>query len=120
MPLIDIAGDQYGNYLIQWILMNSTPHQRELVASHIRKHMVSLRGSKFGSRVAMLCCNPNHATRPGPGVGGGAMGRYGGSADDRLGGLGPGPSVTRYGARGNVNLNESSASAWGGTYGPFR
>ena len=32
------------------------------------KHMVSLRGSKFGSRVAMLCCNPMQATRPGPGV----------------------------------------------------
>ncbi|KAF7593152.1 hypothetical protein BBP40_011865 [Aspergillus hancockii] len=36
MPLIDIAGDQYGNYLVQWILMNAAPHQRELVASHIR------------------------------------------------------------------------------------
>ncbi|KAE8134902.1 armadillo-type protein [Aspergillus pseudotamarii] len=68
MPLIDIAGDQYGNYLIQWILMNAALHQRELVASHIRKHMVSLRGSKFGSRVAMLCCNPSHITRPGPGA----------------------------------------------------
>lgn len=31
--------------------------------------MVSLRGSKFGSRVAMLCCNPSHVTRPGPGAG---------------------------------------------------
>lgn len=31
--------------------------------------MVSLRGSKFGSRVAMLCCNPSHTTRPGPGTG---------------------------------------------------
>ncbi|KAJ5343353.1 uncharacterized protein N7506_003177 [Penicillium brevicompactum] len=69
MPLIDVAGDQYGNYLIQWILMNAETHQRDLVAGHIRKHMVSLRGSKFGSRVAMLCCNPSHATRPGPGAG---------------------------------------------------
>ncbi|KAJ6000102.1 Armadillo-like helical [Penicillium waksmanii] len=69
MPLIDIAGDQYGNYLIQWILMNAAPCQREIVAGHIRKHMVSLRGSKFGSRVAMLCCNPSHTTRPGPGTG---------------------------------------------------
>ena len=33
------------------------------------KHMVSLRGSKFGSRVGMLCCNPAYATHPGPGVG---------------------------------------------------
>ncbi|KEF54673.1 uncharacterized protein A1O9_09115 [Exophiala aquamarina CBS 119918] len=68
IPLIDIAGDQYGNYLIQWILMNTHHHQREQVAIHIRKHMVSLRGSKFGSRVAMLCCNPNSATRPGAGA----------------------------------------------------
>ncbi|KAJ5929400.1 hypothetical protein N7454_007248 [Penicillium verhagenii] len=88
MPLIDIAGDQYGNYLIQWILMNAATHQREIVASHIRyvsnysqfpisvspltplqKTHGLLRGSKFGSRVAMLCCNPSHATRPGPGTG---------------------------------------------------
>ncbi|PVH94720.1 ARM repeat-containing protein [Periconia macrospinosa] len=66
MPLIDIAGDQFGNYLIQYILTNSSNHHREVVASHIRKHMVSLRGSKYGSRVAMLCCNPAMATRPGP------------------------------------------------------
>ena len=31
--------------------------------------MVSLRGSKYGSRVAMLCCNPACATRPGPPAG---------------------------------------------------
>ncbi|KAL9111561.1 MAG: hypothetical protein Q9227_004049 [Pyrenula ochraceoflavens] len=36
IPLIDIAGDQYGNYLIQWILMNTHHHQREQVAIHIR------------------------------------------------------------------------------------
>jgi hypothetical protein len=68
IPLVDISGDQYGNYLIQWILMNTHHHQREQVAVHIRKHMVSLRGSKFGSRVAMLCCNPASVTRPGPNV----------------------------------------------------
>ncbi|KAL3421299.1 pumilio-family RNA binding repeat protein [Phlyctema vagabunda] len=69
IPLIDIASDQYGNYLIQYILTNSNPQHREIVASHIRKHMVSLRGSKFGSRVGMLCTNPAITTRPGPGVG---------------------------------------------------
>ncbi|KAF2269010.1 ARM repeat-containing protein [Lojkania enalia] len=69
MPLIDIAGDQFGNYLIQWILTNASAHHREVVASHVRKHMVSLRGSKYGSRVAMLCCNPALATRPGPPAG---------------------------------------------------
>lgn len=69
IPLIDIASDQYGNYLIQYILTHSNPQHREIVATHIRKHMVSLRGSKFGSRVGMLCTNPAFATRPGPGVG---------------------------------------------------
>ncbi|KAL7624433.1 hypothetical protein AAE478_005998 [Parahypoxylon ruwenzoriense] len=68
IPLIDIASDQYGNYLIQWILTHASPQHREVVAAHIRKHMVSLRGSKFGSRVGMLCTNPAVATRPGPGV----------------------------------------------------
>ncbi|KAJ5032861.1 uncharacterized protein L3040_009452 [Drepanopeziza brunnea f. sp. 'multigermtubi'] len=68
IPLIDIASDQYGNYLIQYILTHSNPQHRELVASHIRKHMVSLRGSKFGSRVGMLCTNPAIQTRPGPGA----------------------------------------------------
>ncbi|KAL2205283.1 Pumilio-family RNA binding repeat protein [Sarocladium strictum] len=85
IPLIDIASDQYGNYLIQWILNNATPQHRESVAAHIRKHMVSLRGSKFGSRVGMLCTNHAVTTRPGPGVGPGIGGRmaqgprYGGS-----------------------------------------
>ncbi|KAH8716836.1 armadillo-type protein [Phaeosphaeriaceae sp. PMI808] len=66
MPLIDIAGDQFGNYLVQYILTHSGAQHRDIVGSHIRKHMVSLRGSKYGSRVAMLCCNPALTTRPGP------------------------------------------------------
>ncbi|CAL8579429.1 hypothetical protein XPA_005177 [Xanthoria parietina] len=69
IPLIDIASDQYGNYLIQYILTHANNTHREVVASNVRKHMVSLRGSKFGSRVGMLCCNPAYATHPGPGVG---------------------------------------------------
>ncbi|KAK4149083.1 armadillo-type protein [Chaetomidium leptoderma] len=69
IPLIDIASDQYGNYLIQYILTHAAPQHREIVAAHIRKHMVSLRGSKFGSRVGMLCTNHAAATRPGPAVG---------------------------------------------------
>jgi len=64
-----VAGDQFGNYLIQYILTNSSAQHREIVGSQIRKHMVSLRGSKYGSRVAMLCCNPAVATRPGPPAG---------------------------------------------------
>ncbi|EQK98823.1 Pumilio-family RNA binding repeat protein [Ophiocordyceps sinensis CO18] len=77
IPLIDIASDQYGNYLVQWILNHATPQHREMVAAHIRKHMVSLRGSKFGSRVGMLCTNHAVTTRPGPGVGPGMGGRMG-------------------------------------------
>ncbi|KAI4280117.1 MAG: hypothetical protein L6R38_004690 [Xanthoria sp. 2 TBL-2021] len=69
IPLIDIASDQYGNYLIQYILTHANNTHREVVASNVRKHMVSLRGSKFGSRVGMLCCNPAYATHPGPGAG---------------------------------------------------
>ena len=80
-----VAGDQFGNYLIQYILTHADPAHRDIVASHVRyvpdaglggasnhfrsKHMVSLRGSKYGSRVAMLCCNPASATRPGPPAG---------------------------------------------------
>ncbi|KAF2491852.1 ARM repeat-containing protein [Lophium mytilinum] len=69
MPLIDIAGDQFGNYLIQYILTHCGTQHREIVSNHVRKHMVSLRGSKYGSRVAMLCCNPAFTTRPGPPAG---------------------------------------------------
>ena len=47
--------------------------------------MVSLRGSKFGSRVAMLCCNPAHITRPGPGAGV-QIQRYGAPGQGRFGG----------------------------------
>ena len=41
----------------------------DILLTDCSKHMVSLRGSKFGSRVGMLCCNPAYATHPGPGVG---------------------------------------------------
>ena len=75
---VQVAGDQFGNYLIQYVLTNSGTQHRELVGGHIRKHMVSLRGSKYGSRVAMLCCNPALATRPGPPAG--MLPRYGNPA----------------------------------------
>lgn len=71
-----------------------------------RKHMVSLRGSKFGSRVAMLCCNPSLATRPGPGAGV-QVSRFAGANEDRLQVNNPG---TRFN-RGNH---------WTQNYPPFR
>ena len=46
--------------------------------------MVSLRGSKYGSRVAMLCCNPAVATRPGPPTGM-SLSRNNSSYGDRFG-----------------------------------
>ena len=46
------------------------------------KHMVSLRGSKYGSRVAMLCCNPAFAMRPGPPAGM-QLNRYNNNASSR-------------------------------------
>ncbi|KAJ5907997.1 pumilio RNA binding protein [Penicillium taxi] len=97
IPLIDVASDQYGNYLIQWILQHSSKSHVDLVSVHIQKHMVSLRGSKYGSRVAMACSNPNHSTRPGPGTG---SHRFNGNFnnEDRF-------SRGRYGGR-----------QWGGNY----
>ncbi|KAF9922882.1 hypothetical protein BGZ65_009296, partial [Modicella reniformis] len=45
IPLIDIAADQYGNYIVQYILMNAGTQHRETCAALIKRHMVSLRGS---------------------------------------------------------------------------
>lgn len=69
--------------------------------------MVSLRGSKFGSRVAMLCCNPSLATRPGPGAGV-QVNRFTTPNDERL--QAAGTSGSRFG-RGNH---------WTQNYPPFR
>ncbi|RUS16918.1 armadillo-type protein, partial [Endogone sp. FLAS-F59071] len=52
--LIDIASDQYGNYVVQYILAHASDEQREMCARQIRRHMVSLRGSKYGQKVAFM------------------------------------------------------------------
>jgi len=70
------------------------------------KHMVSLRGSKFGSRVAMLCCNPSHITRPGPGAGV-QVNRFGNPTDERFPLSQPGSRFNRGGQ-------------WASNYPPFR
>lgn len=36
LTLETVASDQYGNYLIQYILTNANPNHRDMVASHIR------------------------------------------------------------------------------------
>lgn len=69
--------------------------------------MVSLRGSKFGSRVAMLCCNPSHTTRPGPGAGI-QVGRFSNFNDDR------------FQMAGQPSGRFSRGSQWNPTYAQFR
>lgn len=65
--------------------------------------MVSLRGSKFGSRVAMLCCNPNHITRPGPGAGM-QISRFGNPNDSRYSNL----NDSRYGNHNDARYGSPS------------
>lgn len=36
LTFIPVASDQYGNYLIQYILTHANPNHRDVVASHIR------------------------------------------------------------------------------------
>ena len=52
VALVDISSDIHGNYLIQYILQNGPQVVRDQIAFHVRKHMVSLRGSRYGQRVA--------------------------------------------------------------------
>ncbi|KAI8582561.1 hypothetical protein K450DRAFT_227752 [Umbelopsis ramanniana AG] len=55
IPLIDIASDQYGNYVVQWLIMNASSTELKVAVSRlIKRHMVSLRGSKYGQKVAFL------------------------------------------------------------------
>ncbi|GAN07477.1 hypothetical protein MAM1_0163d06974 [Mucor ambiguus] len=54
MALIDIASDQYGNYVVQWLINNACEDQKVFICRLIKRHMVSLRGSKYGQRVAFL------------------------------------------------------------------
>lgn len=69
--------------------------------------MVSLRGSKFGSRVAMLCCNPSHATRPGPGAGI-QVNRFNNYAEDR------------FQVAGHHTGRFHRGNHWNSSYAPFR
>lgn len=36
LTLVPVASDQYGNYLIQYILTHASANHRDIVASHIR------------------------------------------------------------------------------------
>ncbi|KAG2221320.1 hypothetical protein INT45_014004 [Circinella minor] len=52
--LIDMASDQYGNYVVQWLINHAGSEHQVKMCRLIKKHMVSLRGSKYGQRVAFL------------------------------------------------------------------
>lgn len=54
MALVDIASDQYGNYVVQWLINNVNENHKVNICRLIKRHMVSLRGSKYGQRVALL------------------------------------------------------------------
>ncbi|CDS06392.1 hypothetical protein LRAMOSA08920 [Lichtheimia ramosa] len=53
-PLIDMASDQYGNYVVQWLINHTETNDQVKMCRLIKRHMVSLRGSKYGQRVAFL------------------------------------------------------------------
>lgn len=85
------------------------PHEYS-IANNYSKHMVSLRGSKFGSRVAMLCCNPSHVTRPGPGAGI-QVNRFNN----------PNPNEERFSAgMTGGRFSRGGGSQWSSNYPPFR
>lgn len=54
IPLVDIASDANGNFLVQYILQSGSAAQKDKVIAELKKHMVSLRGSKWGSKCALL------------------------------------------------------------------
>ena len=54
VALIDIASDQYGNYVVQWLINNASEEHKIYICRLIKRHMVSLRSSKYGQRVAFL------------------------------------------------------------------
>lgn len=54
VALIDVASDQYGNYVVQWLINNTCEDQKIYICRLIKRHMVSLRSSKYGQRVAFL------------------------------------------------------------------
>ncbi|KAJ1564069.1 hypothetical protein HK096_009756 [Nowakowskiella sp. JEL0078] len=52
--LLDMMNNQYANYVVQHILTLSESYQREMAVRLIAPHLQTLRGSKYGQRVASL------------------------------------------------------------------
>ncbi|KAG0226893.1 hypothetical protein BGX31_007156 [Mortierella sp. GBA43] len=122
IPLIDIAADQYGNYIVQYILTNAGPQHRETCAALIKRHMVSLRGSKYGQKVAFMVerwrggpfsnnnnsSNSNNNGSASSGISGNSHGSNSGNSHNNNGGHGS------YGSKSGSLDGGSSGGSGGG------
>ncbi|KAG0334738.1 hypothetical protein BG004_000284 [Podila humilis] len=103
IPLIDIASDQYGNYIVQYILTNAGPQHRETCAALIKRHMVSLRGSKYGQKVAFMVERWRGSPFSGNNNNGGGAAGNGHSSKGGVSGGGGGGSGGESGSSGGGN-----------------
>ncbi|KAI8467655.1 MAG: armadillo-type protein [Monoraphidium minutum] len=53
--IVQLAQDQYGNYVIQHILEFGRPHERDRVINALAPHIVTLSRNKFASNVVEKC-----------------------------------------------------------------
>lgn len=53
--IIQLAQDQYGNYVIQHIVVFGRPHERDAVIDTLSPHVVQLSQNKFASNVVEKC-----------------------------------------------------------------
>ncbi|KAI8808693.1 armadillo-type protein [Cladochytrium replicatum] len=65
--IIDMMNNQFGNYVVQHIVTIAEPQQREVAVRLMLPHLSTLRGSKYGQRVAVLIEKHTHH-RMGPTV----------------------------------------------------
>jgi len=118
IPLIDIAADQYGNYIVQYILTHAGPQHREICAALIKRHMVSLRGSKYGQKVAFMVerwrGSPFSNNSTGGGSSSGGEGRSIGGGNGGGGGSGgPGAFNSKLGSGSDSHGHEQQRSSGG-------
>jgi pumilio RNA-binding family len=58
---VQLAQDQYGNYVIQHVVEQGKPHERDAVYDRLFPHIVVLSQNKFASNVVekmLLHCTP--------------------------------------------------------------
>lgn len=121
IPLIDIAADPYGNHIVQYILTNAGLQHRETCAALIKRHMVSLRGSKYGQKVAFMVerwrggafSNNNNYNNSGNNNGSNNNGHYHYNNNNNNNG-GHGSFGTKSGSMDGSNNDSSSGGGGGG------